>query len=252
MTDQSSAQSVTKELKLYHGTSILAFLKNDTGWIVADSKVTEETNGIITGSHNVRKIKETNGIFYAFTIHPIVHFDDELIYDAFSLMDSIIKKEKDFNKAFETFDTVIKDKLNEAINIFLKNNHILTLEKYTQTSFLGFLMVQYKGDKPNYQIRSYKFQKNSSGYTTVMDPPLIMGGEYPLLFLGSYQAALSYIRLHPKIFVGFQEMRGKLICLVAEEVKANPDHVGFPFDAIEITNKGHHWYHDIKECIINN
>lgn len=247
---QSNAQTTMDSLKLYHGTSVIAFLKDDTGWIVADTKVVEETNSVITGSQTVRKIKQTQDIFYAFTVHPIMHFNDELIYDAFALMESTIKKEKDFNKSFTTFDSIIKSKLNDAINVLQKNNHIGTLEKYTKTSFLGFLMVQYQNGKPNYQIKSYKFQKNIDGYETVADPPLIMQGAYPILFLGSYEAAVKYIRSHPKLFVGFKDMREKLICLVAEEVGANPDYVGFPIDAVEITHNGHKWYYDNMKCSI--
>ena len=247
---QGIAQQSTGDLKLYHGTSVIAFLKDDIGWIAADSKVVEETNGVVTGSHTVRKIKETNAIFYAFTVHPIMHFDNQLVYDAFSLMESTIKKEKDFNKAFETFNSIIVNKLNESINILQKNNHYATLEKYTKTSFLGFLMVQYQNGKPSYQIRSYKFQKNIEGYSTVIDPPLIMHGTYPILFLGSYEAAIKYIGAHPKYFVGFTQMKERLICLIAQEVAANPNYVSFPIDVVEMTYKNSKWYYDNKKCSI--
>jgi hypothetical protein len=235
-------------LKLCGGTTVVAFLKDDMGWIAADSKVVEETNGVITGSHTVRKIKQTGDIFYAFTVYPQMYYDNKLIYDAFALMEETIKKEKDFNKSFNAFDSLIIGELNKAIKILLENNQIAMLEKYTNTSFLGFLMIQYKNNKPSYQIRSYKFQKDGNGYKTVTDPPLIMQGVYPMLFLGSYEAAVRYIRSHPKMLVGFKDIREKLICLVAEEVSANPNYVGFPIDAVEMTKNDSKWYHDITEC----
>ena len=246
--NSSAIKTRNRSPEFFGGTTVIAFLKDDTGWIAADSKVVEETNGVITGSHTVRKIKQTDDIFYAFTVHPQMYFDNKLIYDAFSLMESTIKKEKDFKKSFDAFDSIIKSELDKAIKILLENNHIPTLEKYTNTSFLGFLMIQYNNDKPNYQIRSYKFQKDGIGYKTVPDPPLVMGGEYPMLFLGSYEAALRYIQSHPKMLVGFKDVREKLICLVTEEVSANPSYVGFPIDAVEITKDGAKWYHNITEC----
>lgn len=235
-------------LKLYHGTSVIAFLKDDIGWIAADSKVVEEVNGVESSFQTVRKIKRTKDIFYAFTIIPIMHFNDDLIYDAFALMHSTIKEEKDFNKSFETFDSIITAKLNFAIKVLKNNNQIAILDKYTKTSILGFLMVQYQNGKPNYQIRSYKFQKEAENYNTIQDPPLIMQGVYPVLFLGNYEAAIEYIKTHPKYFVGFENIREKLICLVAEEVSANPDYVGFPIDTVEITQRGHKWRYGNVKC----
>ncbi|MGN6542024.1 MAG: hypothetical protein ACTHKY_14550 [Ginsengibacter sp.] len=241
-------KTMRHSLKLNGGTTVVAFLKDDTGWIAADSKVVEETNGAITGSHTVKKIKQTDDIFYAFTVHPQMYFDNELIYDAFSIMESTIKSQKDFDKSFNAFDSLITVKLDKAIKILLEHKHIAMLEKYTKTSFLGFLMVQYKNSKPSYKISSYKFEKVGDGYKTVPDPPLVMQGAYPLLFLGSYEAALRYIRSHPKFLVGFKNVRQKLICLVSEEISANPEYVGFPIDAVEITKDGSQWYNHIMEC----
>ncbi len=244
-------KSAKHSLKLYGGTTVVAFLKDDMGWIAADSKVVDETNGIMTGCRTVKKIRETSGIFYAFTVYPQMYFDNELIYDAFSMMESTITSQKDFDKSFNVFDSLITSELDKAIKILLDHNHIAILQKYTNTSFLGFLMIQYKGIKPSYQIRSYKFQKTGNGYKTVPDPPLIINGAYPMLFLGSYQAALKYIRSHPNLLVGFKDIREKLVSLISEEVSANPDYVGFPIDAVEITKDGSNWYHDITDCTLN-
>lgn len=105
---QGDNQRTTGKFTLNHGTTIIAFLKDEVGWIAAGTKVNVVTNGAITGSHRARKIKQTNDIFYAFAVHPMVRFNDELIYDAFSLMESTVKKEKEFKKAFDTFDLIIK------------------------------------------------------------------------------------------------------------------------------------------------
>ena len=80
------------------------------------------------------------------------------------------------------------------------------LEKYTQRSFLGFLMVEYKSDKPNFQVRSYKFRKTGDKFTVEVDPPMVISGTFPILFLGSYNAAVSYLTSHPTLFVGFEQI----------------------------------------------
>lgn len=245
-----NSQTTMKDIKLIDGTTVIAFLKDDIGWIVADTKVNLIINGINTGTENVTKIKQTSDIYYAFTVHPIVHFNNELIYDAFSVIDSIIKREIDFDRSFESFDEMIINKLDELINILLKQNQIITLEKYTKTSFLGFLMVQYENDKPKYQIRSYKFQKINKKFKTVIDPPFVMKGQNQILFLGSYKNAVRYIASNPSIFVGFRNIKEKLICLVTKEIETNPDHVGYPIDAVEITKDGGKWDYKITECSI--
>lgn len=245
-----NSQPIMDDINLKYGTTVIAFLKDDIGWIVADSKVNLVTNGITTGTEYVRKIKHTNDIYYAFTVHPIMHFNDELIYDAFSIMESVIEVEVDFDQSFVSFDNLITNKLNEVIKILQKSNRISTLEKYTNTSFLGFLMVQYENKKPKYQIRSYKFKKIGTEYITIIDPPLILGGAYPMLFLGSRDAAINYIKSNPTLLVGFQNIKDKLVCLVSKEIEANSEHVGYPIDAVEITNNGAIWDYNIYECPI--
>lgn len=240
------------KIKLFHGTTIIAFLKDDIGWIVSDTKVVEEIDGKLPRSHQVTKLRRTGNTFYAFAIHPVMYFNDRLVYDAFVIMDSILKKQKDFNSASEAFNSTIIKRLNVAIALMLRNNYHATLEKYCNTSFLGFIMVQYpKGEsKPKYQMRSYKFEKRNNGYITIPDPPLILRGRYPSLFLGSYQAAIEFLKQNPKYFSGFIKMRERLICLVAEEIKSNPIYVGYPIDAVEITSSNFKWYRNIKKCTI--
>jgi hypothetical protein len=58
-------------------------------------------------------------------------------------------------------------------------------------------MVQYKNDKPNYQIRSYRFQNDGNKYKIVIDTPLVMHGVYPMLFLGSHEAAYKTFFARP-------------------------------------------------------
>lgn len=248
MLSNANSQITSGILRTYHGTTIIAFLKQDHGWIAADTKVAEDNNGTMTGSHHDHKIRKTNGIYYAFTIHPIVHFNDNLIYDAFSLMEATIKEKKDFDTAFMVFDNVINKKLITTINILQENNHLEILEKYTKTSFLGFLMVQYVDGNPIFKVRSYRFEQNNSGYKVVLDPPLVMNGPINIIFLGSYQAATNFLRENKSYFSGFTQMKEKLICLIAKEIAANPNYVGFPVDVVEINSDGDKWHYDIKEC----
>lgn len=240
------------ELQLHGGTTIIAFLMDDRGWIVADSKVAVATNGVISEYKQVRKIARTKDIFYAFSEHPKVQFNDILIYDAFNIMDSTIRKKRSFIKSFESFDSAIVNKLNKTIDTLLTHNHFATLEEYTKNSFLGFLMVQYEKDKPSYKLRSYKFERTDQGYRTVIHSSEPATDGLPILFLGSKEAVFKYIESHPNLFSGFMQIKEKLVCLVAQEIQASPDHVGFPIDAVKITKHGHKWYCNNMECNINN
>jgi hypothetical protein len=236
-------------LKLYHGTTVIAFLKDDIGWIAADSKVTTITaEGIV--SKNVKKIEERKNIFYAFAEVPVARLNDQVIYDAYDIMDETINQEQDFTKSFDAFDARIIIKLQECLDIIVKENELGFIIKYTRQSFLSFIMVQFQQGKRFFQHKSYKFELHNGVYNVVEEPPLMLIGAYPFMLLGSSNAAIEYLRLNPKFLLGFTEMKEKLIFLIAQEIKANPLYVGFPINVVEITDSSQVWSLDNMNCPI--
>lgn len=99
-------------------------------------------------------------------------------------------------------------------------------------------------------MRSYRFQRGIEGYSTVVEPPYIVYGQYPILFLGSYERAVKYLLSNRNYFTGFTKMKERLVCLIAQEIEANRAYVDFPVDVIEMKYGSHKWYYDNKKCTI--
>jgi hypothetical protein len=238
-------------LRLKRGTAIAAFVKKDTVWIAADTKVTTTNErGQILEVKKVRKIHQTDGVYYAFVELPEVIYDGKTIFSAITTLDDIIWKVKDRNKVVAQFvDTTLKQ-LDELISIYKQIAADQLLEMYTRKSILGFIVVWFDNGEARFEQRTFRFEKTLTGFKTVLEPARTKFPENNLLLLGSYENAAKFLQENKKYFVGFKDMKERIICLVKEEADKNSEWVGLPIDAVEIDKGGPKWYLDNTECKI--
>lgn len=248
MNAQSQLQG--DQLKMYKGTTILAFIKPDTAWIAADSKVTQKNiyTKKVDSSYNTRKIYKTGNIAYAFHGLPSIDYKNQRVFDATKTMAKSIKKGKDINTAYALFNTAILKELDSLITLFQSANAHNLLDSFTKEPFFGFLMLSYQNGKAEYFARKYRFKKTSKGIIAALEPDEYGHQESCFLMLGKEENVFTYLLANPSYFEGFKQMKEKLVCLIDKEVKANPNDVGFPVDVLILSHKRYRWFYNINEC----
>ena len=236
-------------IDLNHGTTIIAFITNDTVWVAADTKVHESaSNYNKEQSSTHRKIFKTNEIVYAFSELPRPSTYNKEVYNADKIMTHFIKTQKTFEKIFEKFNDSIIKRLTVFIDSLKVNRYYSEIEEYKKKPVLGMFMIAFINGKPEFKHRTYKFNEQANGVIPI--DPFVPDGFGRILWLGSQINAMNYLRSNKSYFNGFKNMTQRLICLINEEVKNNGEYVGFPVDVLILTKKWHKWYYNNKSCII--
>jgi hypothetical protein len=245
---------------LPHGTCIIGFVKKDSIWLGADSRVKTKTANNKIEYNSVCKIDAYNNVFIACAGSPNLIYNQKIIWDAYAK----IKEEIKANNSLEDVYKIVKEKLRNDIrnivNQFIKVRSsaetdsifahpaflepIITGFNQDNTPFLAHWFYYISGNKDSFNIVVYEREMvNCMGHYYDLKDETVMS------FAGKHDSIDHFLAIHKDFFKNLkQSNESRIEYLIGLEHKLAKKDVGGDTNIVLITPHKHHWLTNRKIC----
>lgn len=242
-----------------HGTSVVAFIKKDSIWLAADSKVMSTIDSSIGKPTTVCKIDEFNNAFIAIAGTPSIIYEHKIFWDSYeeikkqlktgtSLQESYeILQKKLYDQLFQIYYSFIKNRSKkEVANLFSDTNKILlqvTLSGFTErnNAFHVNWLYYLHGTEGNWSIMQYIVHALNGDVNDLGDLTYFS-------FAGQTDSIQKFLTPSSEFFKNKMTPKQRLIFLIKLEICKNKNAVGKPINIVLINPHKHEWLTKNKVC----
>lgn len=239
--NQSQTNTKITQYVTGKGTAIVVLITPLNIFMAGDSKrvYTGSVDGIKTETV-VCKIHSRRGVFFALSHHATFCKGDieNPIFDATKEFDTVCKNTYGYEIVLETYDKIIKEKMNELLQLFYDEGNYEYLDDYIQKAGFGITICQYIKKKPRVVCRTYKFTGTHENWDIETEDLLnienISPSEIKIMPMGADKEIRLFINGGSHFPEKIATERERLNFLISLEVVANPGTVGAPIRIIQI------------------